>query len=172
MTVRVLISFYSEDRPGVVEALSAVLDEQGGNWLDSQLSRLGGRFAGIVLAEVPAAQREHLAEGLQSLAAEGVSATLSDCGEDDAPHYPMRRVTVLGPDRPGIVRELTRALRGAGFNVQRLETSVETAAMSGEPLFRAEADIELLSGCRLDELEWELDAMAERMTLDIDIEAP
>ena len=66
--------------------------------------------------------------------------------------------------------ELTRALRHAGFNVLRLETTVETAPMSGELLFRAVADIELLEGCRLDELEWQLDALAERMTLDIDIE--
>jgi glycine cleavage system regulatory protein len=84
--------------------------------------------------------------------------------------FPQRRIGVLGPDRPGIVHELTRALHSSGFNVLQLETSVETAPMSGEPMFRAEAVVELLEGCRLDELEWQLDAMAERMTLDIDIE--
>ena len=169
MTARVLISFFCDDRPGVVESLSAILEAQGGNWLDSQLSRLGGRFAGIVLAEVPTEALERLPATMAALQSDGITATVSEASDDEPSGLPERRVTVLGPDRPGIVLELTRALRGAGFNVLRLETSVETAPMSGEPLFRAEARIELLDGCRLDELEWQLDALAERMTLDIDI---
>lgn len=170
MTVRVLVSFFCADRPGVVQSLSSAIDEHGGNWLDSQLSRLGGRFAGILLAEVPSNSVAGLSRDLQALGEEGITATLSEAITERTPDLPVRRVTVLGPDRPGIVLELTRALRNAGFNVLRLETSVETAPMSGEPLFRAEAQIELLEGCRLDELEWQLDAMADRMTLDIDIE--
>lgn len=170
MTVRVLISFFSEDRPGVVEALSAAVDAHGGNWLDSQQSRLGGRFAGIVLTDVPTENQDALQKSLADLASEGITTNLASSEEDAGREkLPIRRVTVLGPDRQGIVLELTRALRNAGFNVLRLETLVETAPMSGEMLFRADATIELLSGCRLDELEWQLDALAERMTLDIDI---
>ena len=171
MTAQVLISFFCEDRPGVVESLSRVIEECDGNWLDSQLSRLGGRFAGIVLAEVPHDLHAALRESLEALASEGITATVAETEAAHAAELPVRRISVLGPDRPGIVLELTRALRHAGFNVLRLETSVETAPMSGEPLFRADARVELLSGSRLDELEWELDALAERMTLDIDIEA-
>jgi glycine cleavage system regulatory protein len=52
-----------------------------------------------------------------------------------------------------------------------MDTTVETAPMSGEPLFRANTRIELLEGSRLDELEWLLDAMAESMTLEIDLHA-
>ena len=53
MTIRVLISFFSDDRPGVIEDLSSAVGDCGGNWLDSQLSRLGGRFAGVLQAQVP-----------------------------------------------------------------------------------------------------------------------
>ncbi len=63
----------------------------------------------------------------------------------------------------------TRALHSAGFNIQSMDTTVETAPMSGEPLFRANARIEMLEGSRLDELEWLLDAMADSMTLEIDL---
>lgn len=166
---RVLISFFCEDRPGVVESLSAVIDAADGNWLDSQLSRLGGRFAGVVLAELPAAEDPTLNQALTDLEADGITAHVTVCDNSAESALPKRRITLLGPDRHGIVLELTRALRGAGFNVLKLNTAVETAPMSGEPLFRADATVELLEGCRLDELEWQLDAMAERMTLEIDI---
>lgn len=169
MTTRVLISFFCDDRPGVIEQLSALVAETGGNWLDSRLSRLGGRFAGVLQAQIQEHVYDGLADALAGLAAEGITATLTEAGDSNAGALSQQRLTLLGPDRPGIVHELTRALRSAGFNVQSLETSVETAAMSGEPLFRAEALVEVLKDSRLDELEWKLDAMSESMTLEIDL---
>ncbi|EED32820.1 amino acid-binding ACT domain protein [gamma proteobacterium NOR5-3] len=169
VTTRVLISFFCDDRPGVIEQLSGLISEHDGNWLDSQLSRLGGRFAGVLQAQIPKAQQEPLSEALNKLESQGITASLTDAGDPVHHALATQRVTLMGPDRPGIVRELTRALRSAGFNVRSLETAVETAPMSGEPLFRAEACIELNEDSRLDELEWQLDAMADAMTLEIDL---
>lgn len=171
MTTRVLISFFCDDRPGVIEQLSGLISEHDGNWLDSQLSRLGGRFAGVLHAQIPVSQRVALSDALNALNSEGIISSLTDAGESTPPALETQRLTLMGPDRPGIVRELTRALRSAGFNVRSLETGVETAPMSGEPLFRAEACIELNQNSRLDELEWQLDAMADAMTLEIDLMA-
>ncbi|MEL7046369.1 MAG: ACT domain-containing protein [Pseudomonadota bacterium] len=169
MTIRVLISFFSDDRPGVIEDLSAAVGSSGGNWLDSQLSRLGGRFAGVLQAQVPRIQQEQLAQDLAALSTKGITATLTTAGDAPAPIAATRSITVLGPDRPGIVHEMTKALHAGGFNIVSMATAVETAPMSGEPIFRAEARIEVHEGSRLDELEWQLDAMAEEMTLEIDI---
>lgn len=171
MTTRVLISFYSDDRPGVIEELSAAIEGSGGNWLDSQLSRLGGQFAGVLQALIPHDDQASLSEALRGLEARGITATLTSAGEPPAPAVALRRINLIGPDRSGIVHELTRTLHSAGVNVLSLQTTVETAPMSGEPLFRAQARIELLEGSRLDELEWLLDAMAEAMTLEIDLAA-
>lgn len=169
MTTRVLISFFCDDRPGVIEEISRLIEAHGGNWLDSQLARLGGRFAGVLLVQVPGTRQEALGAALEGLEAQGIRTSLTSGGEAPSPAPASRRITLLGPDRPGIVHELTRAMRAAGFNVLSMTTSVEGAPMSGEALFRAEARIELGEGSRLDELEWQLDAMAEAMTLEIDI---
>jgi glycine cleavage system regulatory protein len=171
VTTRVLISFYSDDRPGVIEELSAAIQACGGNWLDSQLSRLGGQFAGVLQALIPKAAQADLSDALAALETRGITATLTSAGDPVAPAIALRRISLVGPDRPGIVHELTRALHSAGVNVLSLQTAVETAPMSGELLFRAEARIEMLEGSRLDELEWLLDAMAETMTLEIDLAA-
>jgi glycine cleavage system regulatory protein len=169
VTIRILISFFCDDRPGVIEEISRLIEAHDGNWLDSQLARLGGRFAGVLLVQVPAARQDALAAALAGLEAKGITASLTSGGEAPPSSPATRRITLLGPDRPGIVHELTRAMHAAGFNVLAMTTSVESAPMSGEPLFRAEARFELGEGSRLDELEWQLDAMAEAMTLEIDI---
>jgi len=164
-----LISFFCDDRPGVVEQLSRLISEHNGNWLDSQLSRLGGRFAGVLQAQIPEAQRAALSAALQGLKSVGITSSLTDAGESTNAALATQHLTLMGPDRLGIVRELTRALRSAGFNVRSMKTGVETAPMSGEPLFRAEATIEINQESRLDELEEQLEKMAEAMTLEIDL---
>lgn len=169
MTTRVLISFFSDDRPGVIEELSRAIEASGGNWLDSRLSRLGGRFAGVLQVHIATAGEQNLLQALAALENDGIVATLTTAGAGVAPPRDTRRLKLLGPDRPGIIRELTSRLKKAGFNVQSMETAVESAPMSGEPLFRAEACIEVLEGSRIDELERLLDAMAEEMTLEIDL---
>ncbi|MEI2670706.1 MAG: ACT domain-containing protein [Marmoricola sp.] len=51
------------DQPGLVSALSEAVIEHGGNWLTSELARLAGSFAGIVLIEVPDQQVDALSAG-------------------------------------------------------------------------------------------------------------
>ena len=52
-------------------------------------------------------------------------------------------VDVVGNDRPGIVRELTAAIANAGGNVEELTTGLESAPMSGHPMFRAHGVISI-----------------------------
>lgn len=170
MTTRVLISFFADDRPGVIEAISSAVARSGGNWLDSRLSRLGGRFAGILQVHIAMSQESALRTALDDLKEAGIVTSMTSAGDPIAAAHATRRLSLLGPDRPGIIRELTGALKKAGFNVQSMETGVESAPMSGEALFRATAQIESLEGSRMDELEAQLDAMAEAMTLEIDLQ--
>ena len=51
------------------------------------------------------------------------------------------RLSLVGQDHPGIVREVTTVLADLGVNIEALETSVEPSAESGAPLFRAEAEL-------------------------------
>jgi len=170
MSEQVLISFFCADRPGRVERLSELFVTRGGNWRESQLSRLGGRFAGVILLQLPGDQVPGLAQDLAALEAEGITAQLTSADGAVAEVREQRCIRLLGPDRSGIVRELTHALRACGCNVLDMKTRLESAPMSGELLFAADATVELLDDCRLDVLEQQLDDIAERMTLHIDLE--
>ena len=46
-------------------------------------------------------------------------------------------IEFVGQDRPGIVHEITEVLADFGINVKELETTVQSASMSGESLFMA-----------------------------------
>lgn len=170
MQTSFIVTFIGDDRPGLVEQLSSAIERCGGNWHESRLSQLGGKFAGLLLVSLPAEAAESLRQTLKGLASSGISvrvtpaAGVNSSGEG-------RRVTlaVLGPDRPGIVREISRALAAEQVNVIEMESEVSSAPMSGEPLFRADIVAEIPLSASLEALADALDVIAEAMTLDIDL---
>jgi glycine cleavage system regulatory protein len=171
MQTSYIVSFIGDDRPGLVEALSSVIKEAGGNWQDSQLSQLGGKFAGLVLVTLPEGTETTLEADLKSLAARGLSVRVTPTSSTVALEATRRiKLSVLGPDRPGIVLEISRALASRQFNVVRMDTGVISAPMSAEPLFHAMIQADVAPDAKLEELSDALDEISDDMALDIDLE--
>ena len=82
---KLVLTLLGDDQPGLVSRVSRVVADEGGSWLESQLARLAGTFAGIALVEVPVSGRKlvlhlvgHDQPGIvrsvtEALAARGVS---------------------------------------------------------------------------------------------------
>ena len=80
------------------------------------------------------------------------------------------RLSIVGNDRPGIVREVASALAARRINVSEMDTTVTSAPMSGDPLFEAVAHIQVPKTLDLAELNAQLDAIADALTVEIDLE--
>ena len=63
---RLVLTVIGDDRSGLVRALADVVTEHGGNWEESQLAELAGKFAGIVVVSVPEARAEEFATALST----------------------------------------------------------------------------------------------------------
>ncbi len=157
-----------KDRTGLVESLASLVAEQGGNWLESRMCRLGGEFAGILRIHVPAENRARLLQALEGLKAQGLNVVASaDDSGGSPPGGEFVRLDLIGHDRPGIIREITRALASQGVNVEELSSECVSAAMSGEPLFKARVSLQLPRGCDLDRLRQELEKIAAELMVDV-----
>ena len=138
-----IMTVLGSDRPGLVSSLADTITRHGGNWLESRMARMAGQFAGIVRIECPSTAVDEL---LRELHTPGIPGLTIQAARESAVETPARRtleVEVVGNDRPGIVRELTAAIAGAGGNVEELTTGLESAPMSGHPLFRARGVISI-----------------------------
>jgi len=62
-----VLTVIGDDRPGLVEQLSTAISTHQGNWLESSMSRLAGKFAGILKVSVPAEQAPALQQALAGL---------------------------------------------------------------------------------------------------------
>jgi len=170
MRTSLVFTFISDDRPGLVESLSNVVASHGGNWLDSRLAQLAGKFAGIIRVSVPSAKLDALTNALHALESKGlkivVEQTTAPADEDRPLRYLLQ---LIGLDRPGIVKEVSHALATRNINVLELDTFLSSAPMTGEPLFNASALIAAPTSANIDELREQLDTITNELTIEIDL---
>lgn len=163
-----VMTVIGRDRPGLVGALAALVAAQGGNWLESRMSRLGGHFAGILRVQVAADKEAALTGSLKELEREGLTVVVhSDRAEREASATSLALLEVVGQDRPGIVHQISHALASHAVNVEELDSGCSSAAMSGESLFRARARLRIPETCNLARLRQELEKIAGDLIVDL-----
>ncbi len=137
------------------------------------MTRLSGHFAGVLRVSVPEEQVDALTRTLQSLGPDSLQVSVARCEREPVIADTRKlRLEILGSDRPGIVRDISRALADRGINVDELRTEIMSAPMSGELLFLANAELQIPAGLDLDLLRKDLEALAHELMVDVDLDEP
>lgn len=167
-----IMTVLGSDRPGLVSSLADTVARHGGNWLESRMARLAGQFAGIVRIECPTDAVEELLTELHTPGAPAIPGlSVQAVREAVAESAPRRTliVDVMGNDRPGIVRELSAAIAHAGGNVEELVTGLESAPMSGHPMFRAHGVISIPLDAETSALTTAIESLGGDLTVDVSV---
>lgn len=167
MRTSLVLTVIGTDRPGIVEQLSDQVLAAGANWEESSMARLAGKFAGVLRVSVDAERADRLATGLRTLAADDLTVVVERSGDIDVGRFRALSLDLVGSDRPGIVRDISHVLARHGVNIEELETAVTSAAMSGEPVFRARARVRLPDSTNINDIRAVLEAMADNLMVDL-----
>ena len=162
-----ILTVVGDDRPGLVSAVSAPISAHGASWEHSQMSRLAGKFAGIVLVTVADKRFDALAADLEALSAEGLQITLERTDEPVARESQRLHLELLGDDHPGIVAEISAALATQRVSIEELSTNVREAPMAGGMLFEAKALLDAPSTTSTDSLRSMLEGLAHELMVEI-----
>lgn len=135
--IDLVLTLIGPDHPGIVDSVSKVVAAHGGNWLESRMTHLAGKFAGVLCVEVAEEQAVALEEALGRLEVSGLRVIVerSALAEVVRPH--AMEIELLGLDRPGLVHEVSALLAAHGINVEELDTDRPPAAHSGDQMFHA-----------------------------------
>lgn len=138
----VVLTAIGDDQSGLVDALAQVIATHGGSWKESHMAHMAGKFAGIVVATVPDGRVDNFVAALGPLEEQGllditVEVTTVEPSEP-AVHFTLE---LLGQDRTGIIRDLSRVLAAARINIVELHTETRSAPMAGGLLFEATAEL-------------------------------
>ena len=171
MLEHLILSVMSEDRPGIIEAVANTVASHKGSWLESRLCQLGGKFAGVVRIHIDRAELEQLSQALDALGEQNIQINI-DQAKDGQVIQKLLNCTefhATGPDKRGIVKELSRAFSDFGINVLELHTHLSSMPYSGEPMFEAKGQLGLPNTIDLAELREKLDTIADILALDISL---
>ena len=162
------VTVIADDRPGIIEKIAEKIKANGGNWLESNMSRLAGKFAGILLISVAAKDEESLTTALKNLQNNDIRIQIetSNTSADDN----ATRITIhlMANDRPGIIAELSALFARNQINVEELATWCESAPMSAELLFKAVASVAIPENLSLDDLTDLLESLSDDLVVEFE----
>jgi len=173
MQTQLILTLIGPDRPGLVEALSDEIARVSGNWEQSRMARMADKFAGILRVNVPTERVGDLRAGLASLERHGLKIIIeASQATTDARATVAMRLEVVGSDRSGIVRDISRVLAKRSVNVDELETRCEETPMGGGQLFRARALLHVPQALALGPLREALESIADDLMVDLGLADP
>jgi len=168
MSVSLVLTVIGDDRPGLVERLSTAIGRHEGNWLESSMSHLAGKFAGIVCVSVDESRLEALKSELATLPGLRITAEVS--AETEIPARRRLTLALVGHDRVGIVREVSQVLARHAVNVEELSTHTASAPMSAEILFHATAELTASTALDTRALIRDLEQISNDLMVDITLD--
>jgi glycine cleavage system regulatory protein len=168
--IDLVLTLIGPDRPGIVDSVSEAVAAHGGNWLDSRMAHLAGKFAGVLCVEVDEEHVDALEEALGRLEVSGLRVVVERSVATDAPRRQVLHIDVLGLDRPGLVHEISSLLATHRVNVEELTTDRTTAAHSGDRMFRADLSVLLPEGVEPGTIRDGLERLAADLMVEIHLD--
>ena len=162
-----ILTVLGDDRAGLVSALSAPIKAHGASWERSQMSRLAGKFAGIVVVSVASHEVDPLVAELTALSSQGLQIALERSGQPAERESLRFNLELLGADRPGIVAEISASLAALEVSIEELTTDVHEAPMSGGMIFEAQAVLDAPLTTGSEELRSMLEGLADELMVEI-----
>ena len=170
--ISLILTVIGDDRPGLVERLASAISRHEGNWLESSMSHLSGKFAGIVSISIPEGQIAPLETALAALPELRITAEVSEPVEavqlkHAASEQRRLKLSLVGHDRIGIVREVSQILTQHAINVESLSTHTSSAPMSAAVLFHATAELTASPSLDVHVLTADLELLSNDLMVDI-----
>lgn len=162
-----IITLLSNDQPGIVKQVADIIKQYEGNWLDSRMAQLGGKFAGILRVAVADSHLEQLKAALLDLSTSGIQLLVDQASDLSATQAKRLNFELVGADRPGIVSEISQAFSEKSINIDELETRCSSMPWSGEPLFEASGTLLAPEGADTDDLLDQLTVIEDKLGVDI-----
>jgi glycine cleavage system transcriptional repressor len=170
-----VLTVVGPDRRGTVEKITAAVLDYQANIEESRMARLGGEFAVIMLLSLPAGQEKDLVAGLERLQEQGLTviARQTDLSRlEKFQGYVPYEISVIGADHEGIVHRVARYLAAERVNIEKVDTRVTQAPVTGTPLFSMFTMVQAPPELSLSLLRQKLAELGDELGIDIEVKLP
>lgn len=172
MSQLIVLSAIGTDRTGVVEDLTRVIMDCGGNIEESRMATLGAEFAMLMLVSGNWHTLDKLEKELEKLGAkDNLTFTIRKTDEravkEDRMPYMVDAVSL---DHQGIVYGLANFFATHDIEIADVATRSYAAAHTGAPMFAVQMAVNIPSSVHITQLRDEFHELCDRLNLDAIIE--
>ncbi|MCL6415135.1 glycine cleavage system protein R [Aestuariirhabdus sp. Z084] len=167
MSTDLVVSIIADDKPGLIDSLAQTVVDNQGNWLESRMAQMAGKFAGILRISVSEAHTSALTDALMALEAQGIKVIVEGASAAAAAASRTLLLNLVGNDRPGIIREVSQTLAQQQVNVEELTTECSPAPHTSDLLFRAQARLQVPVAVDIDTLISTLESLADDLIVEV-----
>ena len=169
MNTSLVITVLATDRPGLVSSLSEVLRSNNANWMDSRMSRLAGKFAGILHVSIATEHVESLELALNAIKSGDLQIQIEKSSNEDSGKQQenLIELELLGQDRPGIIEDISRKLASLSVNIEEIYSEQRVASMSNESLFYAKLTLQAPVNLQPEDVQDALEEMSDQLMVDL-----
>jgi glycine cleavage system transcriptional repressor len=172
VTQLIVLSAVGTDRAGVVNDLSKVILDSGGNIEESRMTALGSEFAMLLLVSGNWAAIGKLEKALAKLAEDkplNINIRKTDVRLIDDERMPYG-IDIVSLDQPGIVFQLANFFAARDIEIADLSTRKYAAAHTGSPMFAIQMSINVPSSVSISHLRDEFHDLCDQLNLDAILE--
>jgi len=160
----IVISFIGPDRKGLVDNISNIIKKHKGNWQTSSMHHLSGYFAGVIEIAIDANDSIALVDALNNVNDLQVLHAVSAPSTKDT--HSTITLELTANDRAGIIQDISSVIHRNNGNLLKLVSKQQSAAHTGQLMFKAKAKI-ALAETDVDDLIAALENIADDLMVDI-----
>lgn len=172
MNQYLVVTAVGNDRPGIVEQLSEIIVQHGGNITESRMSVLGGECAMIILVDGTADAIGRIQQDLSQLESR---LELKIVTKRTSPRALTRKllpwhVSVVSMDHPGIVHKVADFFAEREINIEELETRAYAAPHTGTMMFALTMTIGVPAESNIGKIKKDFAGFCDGINVDGEIE--
>jgi glycine cleavage system transcriptional repressor len=171
-TQLIVLSAVGTDRAGIVNDLSKVILDCGGNIEESRMTALGSEFAMLLLVSGNWAAIGKLEKALGKLAENkplSVNIRKTDARSTEVDSMPYG-IDIVSLDQPGIVNNITSFFSERNISIVNLQTESYSAPHTGSPMFAIQMSINVPASVSISHLRDEFHELCDQLNLDAILE--
>jgi len=167
MSELIVLSAIGSDRTGVVQDITKVILDCGGNIEESRMTMLGEEFAVLMLVSGNWHTLSRLERGLEKLGDEEFTFAIRKTDERRVSENRMPyAVDVVSLDHEGIVFGLANFFASRDIEIADVATRRYSAAHTGAPMFSVQMAVNIPADVNLAQLRDDFADVCDRMNLD------
>jgi len=161
---RIIITAIGVDRPGLVNKITSIINQNNGNIENSKMIKIDNQFA--IIMDFSTIEDINIIETeLKSI--KDLEIYYKSVKSIETNKKTISKYLIKGADDQGIVDTISNYFKDRGLNIIEIDTFIESAPITGSPLFNMNITIEHDSNADLKKNKKDLLQICEELNLEL-----